>query len=501
VIYYLALLFLPPPLPSSIDTLAVKFLRNALALLAGILFLRLPLAYHVAQSVGLTYQLGLVGLYGGCRVIDAFFISPYLFGHIPRRVRYIHSANVDNRGPQTADGKNSETNGAKPALLKPRPDLPDRSRSYMEQLSEGRVKGLVTPNLGEGDDPFNRLSASDMLDNVITSIQSASLPSIPSAQTIGKTLAGPDSEVVLETAITDDGWPHDFLDRASWALELEMSMRGVGFTWSTADVRHTRKTWRPTIASRLHSLFVHTVPVLAVCFVVIRFIYTTYLKEDEDAAWQLDLGPNQGPFDTRLPFHLQLVLTTALGAFLMAAFGFAHSAFAIMCCNLPAAFAYFPPLYTTPVWELTTVRGFWSYGWHRLFARLFLVYGVWPGEWLERKITGKTSEQPADVGKLIGGFLSSAACHAFAVRGTLAGRWSWATGEAKFFALNGAAVLVEGAVVRWVKQTRKQRGASPTQWYDAWIGRVWWISVLLLSGRNFARGWVNASLVREMSGF
>jgi hypothetical protein len=82
-------------------------------------------------------------------VIDAFFISPYLFGHIPRRVRYIHSANVENRGSQKPNVKDRETDGSKPATLKPRPDLQDlRSRSYMEQLSEGRVKGLVTPNLG-----------------------------------------------------------------------------------------------------------------------------------------------------------------------------------------------------------------------------------------------------------------------------------------------------------------------------------------------------------------
>ncbi|KAH0080751.1 hypothetical protein KCU96_g12341, partial [Aureobasidium melanogenum] len=65
IIYFLALLFLPPPPPQSIDTIAVKLLRNALALLAGILFFRLPLAYYVPQSIGLNYQLALVGLYGG----------------------------------------------------------------------------------------------------------------------------------------------------------------------------------------------------------------------------------------------------------------------------------------------------------------------------------------------------------------------------------------------------------------------------------------------------
>ena len=75
LLYYIALLLLPPPPPSSVASFQVGVLRNVLAALAAYLFLRLPLAYHVPQSIGLTYQLGLVGLYGGLRVLDAFFIN------------------------------------------------------------------------------------------------------------------------------------------------------------------------------------------------------------------------------------------------------------------------------------------------------------------------------------------------------------------------------------------------------------------------------------------
>ena len=57
-------------------------------------------------------------------------------------------------------------------------------------------------------------------------------------------------EAVTETVTTDEGWPHGWLDRMSWALELELSMRGAGFTWTSADVRHTRSTWRPSIRDR-----------------------------------------------------------------------------------------------------------------------------------------------------------------------------------------------------------------------------------------------------------
>ena len=490
VIYYLALLFLPPPPPTALDSSTVKFLRNVLALLAGYLFFRLPLAYHIPQSVGLTYQLGLVGLYGGSRVLDTFFISPYLFNHVPRRVRYTHVSRLE-KGSSYVEPSSNETSSKKN----------DEASSFMEKISDGRVKGLVTPSTTDDSKP--RLSASDKLDNVVTNIREGSLPSASTSYSLLEmTFNGPDMQPVTEIATSEDGWPHTFLDRASWALELELSMRGIGFGWTTADVRHTRKTWLPTMRNRLHSIFVHVGPVLALSFAIIRGIYTTYLN-DADSIWlppDFGSGAPANPFDTRLPFALQLLLTAALGAFLMAAFSLAHSVAAIACAPLaPSPLAFFPPLYTTRVWSLRSVRDFWSYGWHRLFARFFLVYGVWPGEWLERKITNKKPDSPVDLGKVLGGFASSAFCHSFAVRGVLGGEWGRATGEAKFFLINGVAVVLEEGVRRWVCGYRKRRGWSVGMWYDGWVGRVWWISLLLLSGRQFARGWVNAGLVREMA--
>ncbi|KAL1310747.1 hypothetical protein AAFC00_000999 [Neodothiora populina] len=467
LIYYIALLFLPPAPPRAVESHTIKALRNIFALLSGFLFFRLPLAYHFPQSIGLNYQLSLVGLYGGCRVLDAFFISPYVFGHIPRRVTYTHQ---------------------------PRPDMPMIQEVY-ESVDETRK---------DGDQAMiakKQVAASDMIENVRQGAQavqrSRRRSSLSQAtQAISQTIAGPSMQPVLETATSDDDWPHSFLDRASWALELELSMRGVGFTWTTADVRHSvRKTWLPTVHNRVHSIFVHVVPILATCFLIIRSTYLGYLEEPNVASGELpDL------FDEKLSLSRQLLLTAALGAFLMAAFSFAHSAFAIMLSPFaPSPLAFFPPLYTTRIWDITSVRGFWAYGWHRLFARLFLVYGVWPGEWIERKILGKGSEEPADVGKVLGGFMSSAFVHSFAVRSVLGGDWNKATGEARFFALNGLAVVLEESVKRAVKRWRKQNGQSTKAWYDNYVGRAWWISLLLCSGRQFARGWVNAGLVREMA--
>ena len=480
LLYYVALLFLPPPPPTVVDTLAIKILRNVLALLAGFLFFRLPLAYHVPQSIGLTYQLGLVGIYGACRVLDAFFISPYLFGHIPRRVKYQHLPRSESSTIERKDLNKEWTGGGVKDPFSGEEQSNDHIDGHAgkspKDNSLPRKTSATRASSGGRRRPSMIETATDMFSNA---------------------MSGPDPTPVYEHARTEEGWPASFTDRASWALELELSMRGVGFTWTTADVRHTRRTWIPTIQNRLHSITLHVLPILLVCWFIIRSIYVAYLAQYAELPWEVlpyDL------FDEVLPLPQQLLLTAALGAFLMAAFSLGHSLFAIMLHPLsPHPLSFFPPLYTTRAWDLTSVRKFWSFGWHRLFARLFLVYGVWPGEWAERKLTGKSVDQPVDIGKVVGGFLSSAFVHAFSVRGVLAGDWSMAAGEAKFFALNGLAVVFEGIVQYGVKQARKKNGWRERQCYDAWIGRAWWIGVLLATGRNFARGWVKAGLVREMA--
>ena len=85
IFYYVALTLLPP-IPSNPYTSLTSVARNALAASSLLLFLRLPLRYHVPFSVGLTYQLALVGLYGAARILDHFLISAYWLHHVPRRV-------------------------------------------------------------------------------------------------------------------------------------------------------------------------------------------------------------------------------------------------------------------------------------------------------------------------------------------------------------------------------------------------------------------------------
>ena len=311
---------------------------------------------------------------------------------------------------------------------------------------------------------------------------------------------------ITEHANSEVGLPTRFSDRLSWALELELAMRGAGFTWSSADVRHTRRTWRPSVGDRVHSIVVHVLPVLLSSWAVVRQVQMRYLEASTAR------GEGEGDFDD-LPCTVQAALTAALGAFLMAAFSLGHSLFAVLSsCLTPHPLSYFPPLYTKRVWEITSVRGFWSYGWHRLFSRLFLVFGSWPGEWVERTITGKTREQDADVGKVLGAFASSAFVHSFAGHTVVPGGWRNASGEAWFFCENAIAVIVEEGVRRYVLQKRKRaskqsqtsktdalKGTDLEKWYDGIVGRIWWVSILLYTGRNFARGWTLAGLVKEMS--
>jgi hypothetical protein len=362
-------------------------------------------------------------------------------------------------------------------------------------LSSAREEELLAPTRPRRPSIQRGVWRSDMVENMDNDSFTQRLSTDDSYTVLmQKMIQGPKPIPVTESAETEDNWPHSFADRASWALELELSMRGVGFTWTTADVRHTRKTWLPTVQNRVHSILFNVGPVMVVAFAIIK---TAYVKRI--APLLQSSHPPDSPFD-ELSYPEQYILTAALGAFLMAAFSLGHSMFAIMLAPLaPSPLAFFPPLYTTRVWDIKSARHFWSFGWHRLFARLFLVWGVWPGEWLERKLTGKGPEDRADVGKVLGGFLSSAFVHSFAVRGTLGGNWTDATGEAKFFALNGVAVIFEEAVKITVKRSRKSRGVKESQWYDAWIGRVWWIALLLTTGRNFARGWTKAGLVREIA--
>ena len=87
LLYYLA--FTPaPPIPHIFiqdHPSPISVTRCLLAFLSYVLFFTLPLHYHVPFSIGLIYQIALVALYNGYRILNVSFISRHLLAHIPRR--------------------------------------------------------------------------------------------------------------------------------------------------------------------------------------------------------------------------------------------------------------------------------------------------------------------------------------------------------------------------------------------------------------------------------
>lgn len=81
-----AVKLLLPPFSNKTYHINVVILCSALALVAALLFIRLPPNYHIPVFSRADLLLALVGLCGGGLVLDLFFISPYFWNFIPRRV-------------------------------------------------------------------------------------------------------------------------------------------------------------------------------------------------------------------------------------------------------------------------------------------------------------------------------------------------------------------------------------------------------------------------------
>lgn len=155
--------------------------------------------------------------------------------------------------------------------------------------------------------------------------------------------------------------------------------------------------------------------------------------------------------------------------------------------------AFWPPLNSEPLTSVTTVRQFWSRSWHRLFSRLFLVWGVWPGQWIQRNLipaSWNRHDPEHMVGKILGAFGISGVVHAAAGIAINGGQPS-KTFEWLFFWCSGIAVVVEEGVQKTVRHIR---GSDEPRWYDAWAGRAWTLTVLLWSGQYFTRGWYDSGL-------
>ncbi|PRP80846.1 hypothetical protein PROFUN_11401 [Planoprotostelium fungivorum] len=443
LVYLLALILLPPLNTSSrLIKWTVAVIRNILALLATILFLALPLHYHVRDISSLTYLLSLIGCFGACRIVDIFFINAH---NTPRRIQ----------------------------------------RKYLQPHMIG----------GEFDSPIAPSSPSVPIDKQPEGVRQRIKKEDPLLNSVLKANAALDKTIQVEGDVLyqksrGEVMPiegYNLKDRILWAIDLEIAMRGVGWDFTTADIRHGKMTWLPTAQSRIRAVLFKDTPMVMGSWYIITYIYNNSTGSHED-----------------LPLYLSAPLTLAHGVLLFSLFALAYDATAAACAPLGAAIgqysthnlAYWPPLNSLDLLKVCSVRSFWSRSWHRLFARMFLIYGVKPGQWIERKILGENSKiDPSyDVGKVLGAFFQSGMVHGLGCWAINGGDWRFFFGEWRFFAANGLAVVVEELFRRLVRKISPE-----PKWYDRIVGIIWTLFVLIYAGNWFTRGWWHGGLIRELT--
>ncbi|SPO23236.1 uncharacterized protein UTRI_01914 [Ustilago trichophora] len=540
--YYIAL-FLLPPLSSKSFSRSVRriasVVRTVLAAVSVYTFASLPFKYFYPGSAVLTYQLGLVGFYGASRVLDVFFLS---YPRIPRRIFIA------------------------PAAAK---------------QPEGKRANIIHPYTSARNEEW-------------------------------KTEPLPKKLVSFE--------------RAWWALDLMISMRGIGWDFASADVRHDSHPWQPPSSAQLRRAFFKLFPILVACTWTIHHLHPKHMSSVNPSI--LDLDPVR---------RVLFVAATGISLYTLFDFGYTltsavalpilHDAAGPSSSSQPgrikqgqkgrgdrlkqlrnskaggeesetetegetedessAAYQartlqhqqlslrnidFFPLLNPAGFTQATTVRRFWSYAWHRLFGRPFGVYGILPFTYaayllqdlMEGKLNDPKRKQArreiwpsyhpdpmralergrADWAKVLGAFTASGIIHAVSERAALGGRVAvpvtniWldrahakgmghelrnpsilsgtgifklsplqfvppisGAGEFSFFFLNGVAVVIEGAVARYVVKSRKKSGSDGkyySMWYDRPVSIAWTLSVLLFTGQAFVEGWIRSGISKEI---
>jgi hypothetical protein len=192
-------------------------------------------AHWSTGSAILSYQLGLVGWYGGPRVLDLFVVSKT----VPKRVKHV-------------DG---------------RPTSLPATTSYTERQPKTQPEPTLQPDVDH---------------------------------TSGIRLSEPEQLPVEQTLSA----------RFLWALDLMIAMRGCGWDFASADVRHTSRSWHPPPSDRLYALLTYILPSLVGGASIMRHIWCvprsgirmTYTNHPQDCHPRHRAGVQQ---DRRRCDHLQ----------------------------------------------------------------------------------------------------------------------------------------------------------------------------------------------------
>ncbi|CAO1615317.1 unnamed protein product [Sympodiomycopsis kandeliae] len=240
-----------------------------------------------------------------------------------------------------------------------------------------------------------------------------------------------------------DPQPQTIPSRLWYAFDLMISMRGSGWDFASADLRHDVSPWQPPSSRQIRMAFLKILPALVAAVLITRNMLGRLLQKEQSStsATIVDLPP-----------HLRPLLVLATGGSLYTLFDAGYTI--VSAGLLPVLKAigkvtegnlhnvdFFPLLNPLKLTEIRSVRSFWSKAWHRLFHRAFLVFGILPFQNLAlllfprpnaKLLSPRSHPDPGrllpkgthDWAKVLGAFFASGAVHAISERAALGGRIS-----------------------------------------------------------------------------
>ncbi|PWN27410.1 hypothetical protein BDZ90DRAFT_232386 [Jaminaea rosea] len=263
------------------------------------------------------------------------------------------------------------------------------------------------------------------------------------------------------------GWafephPTGLGSRLWWSLDLMISMRGIGWDFASADVRHDISPWQPPSSRQVNMAIFRLIPALGIAIIVTRSMLARLGGQPIESPLV-----HTSPSIVDLPAPLRPLLVLATGASLFTLFDAGYTLVSAAAMPILSSISnvrkrslhnidFYPLLNPLKLTEICSVRSFWSKAWHRLFHRAFLIYGILPFQNLALLLfpvkdvgllAPSQHPDPArllpkgthDWAKVMGAFCASGMVHAISERAALGGRlalppnnfWlqaGWATG-------------------------------------------------------------------------
>ncbi|KAN0063417.1 hypothetical protein ACQY0O_004583 [Thecaphora frezii] len=557
--YYCAL-FLLPPLPSNVPpTLRglLTVLKFSLAAVSFYTFAVLPLHYHYPGSAILTYQLGLVGWYGAGRVLDVFFLS---WPRVPRRIVLPpHAPGKREAGKGLGKGEKEVIRHPYPAganetwNFEPHPSglfTPERAWWALDLMISMRGIGwdFASADVRHDTHPWQPPSSAQLRRAFFKL-----LPILIGCLGTIRKLHPPVSSEELNPSINDLNAPAKVAFVATTGVAL-YALFDFGYTLASAlalpvlaDVVHgqalaearkgregrKRRQSGAKKRGRVDALRLQSQAGLGGSTGTET---ETETETDDDDVPHRAVAPNHSLSLRNVDFFPLLN---------------------------PAGFTEATTVrrFWSFAWHRLFGRFFGIYGILPFTYVAYLVEDLWEGKlWDAERSRARREVWPAyhadpvrslqrgraDWAKVLGAFTASGVIHAVSERAALGGRvavpptnvWvekgrmvgmghevrssaaeqggvggvlAWLTptrlvppvsgaGEFGFFALNGVAVVVEGAVARYVMRRRRRSngGQGYTMWYDLPVAVAWTLTVLLYTGQLFVEGWIRSGISREL---